>query len=112
MSQQSPTKDETTEPTLEDIDELLLCEQTDLIEVMIEDGTIPRSDIHYNNINNENDTWYYVRPDYCDFDKMLSALSECNITHTVFKDHIWIGTTIDFNKLSTDKCWIKLYKLI
>ena len=111
-----PTAPSTPEPTVDQmeefIDELLITDQTDFINTLIQDCVIPRSDIHFNNIDNENEEWYYVRPDYCDFKEMLRALSECNITHTVYKYHIWIGTNIDFDKLYKDESWIKLYKMI
>lgn len=94
------------------IDEFIICEQTELIVTLIDDNVICRCDIFYNNDNNENSEWYYVNMDYCDFEDLLTLLCECNITHTHFKQHIWIGTTNQYSQLFKDSDWIKLYKLI
>ena len=106
----NPTKEELEEF----IDELIICEQTNFIDTLIDDSIIPRCDIHYNNINNSNSEWYCVNMDYCDFDfeELITLLCECNITHTHFKQHIWIGINGYFNEIYEKKNWMKLYKLI
>ena len=108
LSMSNPTKEEIH--TF--IDEPIVCNQTEFIDTLIDDNVICRCDIYYDNDNNANSEWYYVNMDYCDFEELVNFLCECNITHTYFKQHVWIGITTDFNEFFKDENWIKLYKLM
>ena len=98
-------------PMDEFIDELIICEQTNFIDTLIDDNVICRCDIFYNNDKNENSDWYFANTDCYDFEDLLTLLCEANITHTHFKQHIWIGITKRYSELFKDENWIKLYKL-